>query len=114
MILFKSEHVEPILSGRKTQTRRMGKRRWRIGAIHECRTALFGEPFAKVRILGVRQEQLGDISDADVRREGYDSVADYIQVFKRIYGRWNPEKLVWVVSFVRVEVVDNAESSGSR
>ena len=34
MILFRPQHVGPILDGRKTQTRRLGKRRWREGAIH--------------------------------------------------------------------------------
>ncbi len=70
MILFKPQHVEPILRGRKTQTRRGWKRRRAVpGSIHDARTAMFGEPFARLRIRRVWQERLGDISAADVLAE---------------------------------------------
>jgi hypothetical protein len=101
MISFKPEHVEPILEGRKTQTRRLGKKRWNVGAIHHCRTRLFdGEPFACVRITAVRRERLGDISDGDIAREGYATRADYRAAWEAIYGSsWNDDMEVWVVDF---------------
>ena len=37
MILFQEEHVQPILDGHKTQTRRLGKKRWNVGAVHQCK-----------------------------------------------------------------------------
>ena len=59
MILFKPEHVQPTLTRRKTQTRRVGKRRWNVGAVHQqCRTQLYGQPFARIRILGVYHKLL--------------------------------------------------------
>jgi len=103
MILFKPEHVEPILAGKKTQTRRTGKRRWRVGAIHQCRVAMFDEPFARVRILDVRREPLQDITAVDASAEGYESVADYRRAFANIYGFWDPLEWVWVVDFKLVE-----------
>jgi len=87
MILFKPEHVDPILRGEKIQTRRTGKCRWRPGSIHECRTEMFGKPFAKVRILSVRQEPLGAITEDDAMREGYGSVEEYLEAFFRIYEK---------------------------
>lgn len=99
MILFKPEHVTPILEGRKTQTRRVGKRRWNVGAEHQCRTKLFGAPFAIVRILDVREEHLGDISLSDARAEGYEGRAGFREVWKRINDVWDPDLLVWVVEF---------------
>lgn len=101
MILFKPEHVEPILAGVKTQTRRTGKRRWNIGSIHQCRLNFKAGaiPFAKVRILAVKQELLGDITEVDSIAEGYSSVVEYIDAFRQIYGKWNPDEVVWVVDF---------------
>jgi hypothetical protein len=101
MISFKPEHVRPILEGRKTQTRRLGKKRWNVGAIHQCKTRLFhGEPFTRVRITSVRRERLGDISDEDVVSEGYKTRADYRAAWEAIYGSpWDDDMEVWVVDF---------------
>ncbi|SHE96597.1 ASCH domain-containing protein [Desulfofundulus australicus DSM 11792] len=99
MILFKPEHVEPILSGCKTQTRRLGKKRWKVGSVHQCRLSYRMEPFAYVRVTAVRRERLGNITDDDARREGYLSVEAYREAFERIYGFWDPDVDVWVVDF---------------
>lgn len=90
MILFKPEHVELILSGMKTQTRRKSKRRrWIEGAKHKCYTKPpwsegGADEFATVRITAVRQEQLGQISASDARAEGYAGIADYLDAYRRI------------------------------
>ncbi len=100
MILFKKEHVPMILSGRKTQTRRMGKKRWNVGAIHQVKTGFKkDDQFGSVRILNVREEQLKHITEESARAEGYDSVSDYMDIFMKIYGSWTPDQWVWVVDF---------------
>lgn len=100
-MLFKPEHVSPILTGRKTQTRRVWKKpRARAGSIHKAKTVLFSrEYFALIRITDVRKERLGDISLEDVRREGYDTREAFKEEWIRINGAWNPELEVFVVSF---------------
>jgi hypothetical protein len=86
MILFKAQHVEPILAGRKTQTRRRGKLRWRVGSVQQCRRGFHAEPFAHVRIVRRWQERLGDISEADARAEGYWDSEDYLAAFRAIHN----------------------------
>lgn len=105
MILFKPEHVGPILAGRKTQTRRLGEKRWNAGAVHQCKTSMYAEPFARVRIISVRRERLGDISEEDVRREGYgENPDDYRNAWESIYHRpWEARLTVWVIDFELVE-----------
>src|SRR5690606_38575844 len=74
VILFKPEQVEPILVGRKTQTRRTWKRpRVKVGSVHQAKTTYHDKPFARIKITGLRRQRLGDISTEDVHREGYDS-----------------------------------------
>lgn len=110
MILFKPEHVDPILAGEKTQTRRLGKRRWNEGAVHQCKTNLFGDVFARVKIIQVRQERLGDISREDLVREGHATGEDYKAVWERIYKKpWDDELLVWVVDFEITEICGDCD-----
>ncbi len=112
VILFKQEHVGPILEGRKTQTRRLWKRRRAVpGALHWAQTG-YAKPetrFARLRILRVWQERLGDISGTDARAEGYDTQAFYLDAFYRINYGTEPntavdleiamDLIVWCVEF---------------
>jgi hypothetical protein len=92
VILFKPEHVPMILAGTKTQTRRLHRRPLNVGTVHKCYTkppfARGGaEPFASVRVIRRRVENhddLWEISDADVRAEGYETRHDYLAAFMRI------------------------------
>lgn len=105
MILFKPEHVELILSGRKTQTRRMGKKRWNVGAVHQARTRMMDadSTFARLRIVAVRREMLGMMTEADARAEGYSDLGDYFGAFCRINHVGPASSIgglpVWVVEF---------------
>ncbi len=106
MILFKIEHGAAILDGRKTQTRRLGKKRWNVGAVHQCRTRMLDpvSTFARVEIVDVRTEWLWDISHDDAVAEGYTGIGTYLTAFYAINKMaTDANPLVWVVSFALVE-----------
>jgi len=86
MLLFKKEHVKPILNGNKTQTRRIWKKpRAKIGSIHMAKTQMLStEYFAKLKITQVKTEKIGDISEADSIKEGYKNKEDYLMKFFQI------------------------------
>ena len=86
MILFRPEHAELILSGRKTQTRRIWKKpRARVGSIHLAKTKMLSKDyFARLKICGLAAERLGDISEDDAQAEGYPSVFVYLKEFQKI------------------------------
>lgn len=110
VILFKQEHVPMILSGRKTQTRRKWKKpRAKVGSIHQAKTGFKkDDTFALIRITGIRHEAMGDISDEDVYREGYDSREAFADIWRRIHGTDpDPTEVVTVIDF---EVVDKRET----
>ena len=105
MILFRREHVDPIIAGTKTQTRRAWEKpRARVGTVHLAKTRMLSkEYFARLEILAVYQERLGDISEEDARAEGYPSRAEYLLAFARInrqrVGDDFDEQMVYVVRF---------------
>jgi hypothetical protein len=105
MILFRPEHIQPILAGIKTKTRRMGKRRWKIGSIHRAKTVMLSRDyFALLRILTVHQELLGGMTEKDAWDEGGYTLENYKEEWEKINGKgtWNPDLVVWVVGFKRI------------
>ena len=105
MILFRQEHVAPILAGEKVQTRRLGDRRWKVGSLHQCRTRMLDKSscFAVVCIVDVFQQALRDMNAADARAEGYPTRELYFAEFADIYGmaayKIHPDWPLWVVTF---------------
>ena len=126
MILFTPDMAQAILDERKTVTRRRGKKRWNVGAIHQCYTrppfAKGGaEPFARVRIVSVdREEQPGTavldgIRSGDVGarmlveawQEGFRSWPDFADTYRSLNGEQSMKESCWRVEF---ELVREAAS----
>lgn len=115
VILFKQEHVDPILRAigvlqstpeihdepMKIETRRLGPKRWNVGAVHQARTAMLGRPFAWLEIKSHRRDYLSAMTDADAWVEGYRTMEDFKGIWKRINdGEWDPTTLVHIVRFL--------------
>lgn len=106
MLLFKPEHVQLILEGRKSETRRLWKRRRaRPLALHWCTTKLYDKAarFCRVRIVSCTRQALGCITDEGARREGYASRELFLAAFERINGATPLETIVYVVRFHKVD-----------
>ena len=94
MILFTPDNVPKILSGQKTQTRRCWKRpRANIGSFHWAQLNYSTTSrFARLEILDVWEQDPEEISDANVKAEGFTSKAGFLSA----YAACNPnyEELV--------------------
>ncbi|MBN4059461.1 ASCH domain-containing protein [Dehalococcoides mccartyi] len=113
MLLFKEQHVAPILDGTKTQTRRLWPhgRRVKLDSTHIAKTVMMDpkSAFARIKISDVFQESLSDISQDDALAEGYSTIQRYLDAFATI-NRLNDRPSheiknikVWVVKFEVVE-----------
>ena len=89
---FKGRLKRLVLSGRKTQTRRLSGV-YRVGARYRLNHEY------DILILSKRREKLGDISPSDVRAEGFRSLEEFVKAWKSIYGWWDPNRFVWVYEF---------------
>ena len=106
MILFKEHNVSKILAGEKTVTRRRGRKRWNIGSIHQAKTRLFGEAFARLRIVSVLAEDRpgseiadGRDLDADGRREGFRNWVDFAAAWMAMHGEKALTESSWRIAF---------------
>jgi hypothetical protein len=89
--------VDAALEGRKTEQRRNGV------------YAYPGETFAlgehTFEILSLTHDRLGDMSEADAKAEGYETLDAYRDLILRMHRgmEWDVEHRVWVHRFRRVE-----------
>jgi len=102
MAIFKRKHLDLVLQGTKTQTRRTHKHEWKVGKTYGIRDRWFDKSVARILITRKFKQRLGDISLADVRKEGYSNIWEFQKVWEEIYGQgsWNPELIVTVYEFV--------------
>lgn len=112
MFTFMNQHVDFILNGTKTQTRRRithykkGPRTGqevspkKEGSFQQCRRTMLGKAFAIVRITRRWRERLCDISDADAMAEGHYTKEDYIEGVVNMYGgKLNATDEMWCYEF---------------
>ena len=81
-----------ILGGEKTATRRLRRPRVSAGKSYRVRAGFFTYLPHRILVESVYRQPLSEVSDADVRREGYPGVAEF-------RGAWDPSESVWVVEF---------------
>jgi len=101
MAIFKRRHLRKVLSGDKTQTRRIHKYTWKLGKTYCIRDRWFSEPQGHIVVTRKFRQRLGDISSEDVRKEGYSSLEEFKQAWEETYGpeSWNPDLVVIVYEF---------------
>jgi N4-acetylcytidine amidohydrolase len=91
------DDVNKVLEGKKTATRRNG-RYADVGEIMELK----GKKFV---VDNVYSQSLGELTDADAQREGFETVEEYKQSILSYHPGmpWLPQMRVWVHEFSSVE-----------
>lgn len=93
---FSREHAESIENQIKTQTARKGlDPKIKPGKI--VRVAV--THYADVEITDIQRKKLSDFDDGDAKREGGYSLEEFIAVWEKLHGNWNPNESVNVIRF---------------
>lgn len=95
-----------VLSGQKTQTRRRMKSAPLIGHSYSIQPNRGMKGIARMRVVAVREERVGDISEEDAIKEGFANRSAFLETWAKIHKlnteekrRRGFEEVVYVVTF---------------
>lgn len=100
-----------VLSGQKTQTRRLKRGIRQVGQTYAIQSARGGGSLGRIRILRIWQQRIIDVSEEEAKAEGFGSVEEWFSVLCDVYPVWHRERgmhpmdMVWAFEF---EVVGSA------
>ncbi|HSH12327.1 MAG TPA: ASCH domain-containing protein, partial [Desulfurivibrionaceae bacterium] len=114
---------QKVLSGQKTQTRRLArdsdrlwsiehegreaekvlwrgeKAKWRTGRSYAVQPGRGKKAIARIRLLDIQYQLLGHVSEEEANAEGYASLAEFIQTWTKIHGHYDLGQPVWALEF---------------
>jgi hypothetical protein len=120
MIFSISNHIQQIIRGTKTQTRRIQKlnltnlTRFQVGASYSIQPGRgkYGIPEGRIKITEIRMEKRGErISMGDARAEGGYMPERFEQLFSDMYPKWERRS---VLTFIFVPTFGRMDSDGVR
>ena len=102
-MMFKRELLDLVVSGKKTQTRRLHKRVLREGRIYALKRSWIESTGDYIKITRVTRQRLGEVNEDEAAKEGFSSIEEFQKAWIRINGSWDPEMEVIVYDFELTE-----------
>jgi hypothetical protein len=115
-MLYRKDSREKILAGKKTQTRRrQPKRMLKVGKIYRIKEDWYTWTHSQIRITRRFKQRLGDITQKEIQKEGYDKLEDFKEAWEEINGNWDPNEVVVVYEFkfVKEKKQDGTNKAGN-
>ena len=110
-MLFKKPLLEKVMDGTKTQTRRGTTRTYKVGRTYGVTCRRYQKSQAHIQILQAKEQRLGDITLADVKAEGFQTLEEFKQAWIKIDGSWNPEQTVTAYQFKLIKKEQQLEQN---
>lgn len=123
-MIFAPDLAEKVLAGRKTVTRRprTGSNpsglpggwvdipcRYKPGHTYAVQPGRGKKAIGRIRVLSVRPEWMTDLTEDEIRREGFASQDEFVAKWLAIYGRGSWLDIVWRIEFELVNAVPQRE-----
>ena len=98
-MMFKRELLDLVISGKKTQTRRLHKRVLKEGRIYALKRSWIKSTGDYIKITKVARQRLGEVTEEEAEKEGFNSLEEFRNAWVRINGSWDPDMEVVVYDF---------------
>lgn len=98
MLHFKEQYLRDVVSGKKRITIRYG-RKYDVRPGNIVFLAVKGKPVAKARITSVQVKKLRDLTEHEVKMEGFKSLHALIKHLRHIYPDIGPDSYVTVLKW---------------
>lgn len=104
-MLFKSNLAAKVRAGRKTQSRRISKVRYREGSIQPVQENYKpGKVKDNIKINSRYEQKLGEVTEEQAIAEGFDNLEDFKKEWVAITKKpWDPEEVVTVYEFEMIK-----------
>lgn len=97
-MIFSTQSIIKILTGRKTQTRRFVRyRQYMAGRDYAVQPGRGKQSIARIRALQIGQVSPFEIGTHDAKAEGYQSSEQFSEAWAAMHG--NAQRPVWVLEF---------------
>ncbi len=123
---FTAENAANVMRGKKTQTRRPvrkgevqffmpnlvydanGRVKWREGKRYTVQPGRGKKGIGYLHLQGISQQPVQSISERDAIAEGFASIAEFQQIWRKLYPKgeyaWENNPKVWVLDFDRLDI----------
>jgi ParB family chromosome partitioning protein len=100
---FMADDKKPLLDGSKTQTSRTGipDPKIKVGAI--VHASILEPHIADLRITSVERKRLRYFDPEDAKREGGYTLEEFKRRWKKMFGEWDENQLVYITHFEKVK-----------
>jgi len=103
-MIFRPELAEKVLAGEKTETRRPVREgetecRYVPGRDYAVQPGRRRRSVGRIAVTDVRRERLGEITHEGALREGFPTVRAFLDYWRQLHGRVDPEQEVWMIRF---------------
>ncbi|MCW3986239.1 MAG: ParB/RepB/Spo0J family partition protein [Candidatus Bathyarchaeota archaeon] len=101
-LIFTALNRDPVLKGLQTQTTRIAPPDTKIKTGKIVYATVLEPHFADLRIISVERKRLKYFNGEDAKAEGGFTLGEFNEIWKKTYGEWNENQLVYIIRFEKI------------
>jgi len=70
-----------------------------VGRVYDIKKDWYHSTGIRIKIIKAYKQRLGDITPEEAQNEGGYTISEFVYVWMKINGVWDPDEIVWVYDF---------------